>query len=113
MVLGLFIASAFFSVTVYHRFVAEREIAAKERETALELKALKQQAATLEAQVARLKSDRGIETEIRDRFEVSKKGEQVVVLVGDEGASLEKDATSTAPIPEDVPQETHFWDGWW
>lgn len=114
MIVGLFALSALFSTSVYDRFVAERQIAEKERTAARELDTLKQKAAVLEAQVQRLESDRGKEAEIRDRYEVSKKGEQVVVVVdtaavqgGDEDATV---ATETPSVEEsETPSFWHFW----
>ena len=81
----LFISSAFLSTSVYDRYLSEREMAGKREALQTELVELEGRAAALEADVARLESDRGIEAEIRDRYEVAKRGEQVVIVVGEEG----------------------------
>lgn len=93
----LFAVALLLSWSVYERFDREREMAARRYELEHKLEDLHVQAATLEGEVARLKSDRGIEEELRDRYEIAKEGERVVVVVGDERASS---ATSTHPLPK-------------
>ena len=113
MVAGIFLVSALFSTSVYHRFVSEREIAEKQRATATELEVLKEQSAALEAQVAHLKSDRGIEGEIRDRFEVSKKGERVVVVLGDNANTGTTNAATTSSAAKPPEKKPSFWSFLW
>ncbi len=107
MVAGLLIVAVLLSVSVYGRFKVEREMAAKRDQLAGELEVLRQHAATLEAEVGRLKSERGIEEEIRDRFEVSKRGEQVVLIVGEEDVAS---TTTVEPIEE---EKKSFFDFHW
>lgn len=93
----LFAIAILLSWSVYERFEREREMATKRYELEERLDTLHMQAATLEEEVARLKSERGIEEELRNRYEVAKAGEQVVIVVGDE-----RDAATTtrvAPLP--------------
>ena len=97
------------AVSVYGRFVAERKVAAKREETVQELAALKERAAVLEAEVGRLKSERGIEEEIRDRYEVSKVGEKVVVILGDSAT----DAPSTTATTTKDSEAGGFWSYLW
>ncbi len=104
MVAGLLLIAVLLSISVYGRFKVEREMAGKRDELAGELEALKQHAATLESEVTRLKSERGIEEEIRDRYEVSKRGEQVVLIVGEE------DKASSTPVEELPSEEEGFFD---
>ncbi len=49
-----------------------------------ELETLKQRAGSLEAKVKHLQDERGIEEEIRGRFDVAKEGERVVIILEDE-----------------------------
>lgn len=83
----VFVVALLLSLSVYERFTREREVAARRHELESKLEELKIQASVLEAEVMRLKSERGIEEELRDRFEVAKDGEQVVVIVGSEGVT--------------------------
>jgi len=86
------------SWSVYERFEREREMATRRYELEEKLETLTMQAMTLEEEVARLKSERGIEEELRNRFEVAKTGEQVVIVVGDERDAATA-TTRLAPQP--------------
>lgn len=79
----MLIPIGFLSVSVFERFEKERETAEKRDERQAELDVLNERAAAFEARVDYLKSERGIETEIRDRYDAVKKGEQAVIIVGD------------------------------
>lgn len=82
------------SVSVYERYKAERETARKSAEQIEELQELEARASVLETEVRRLKSERGIEAEIRDRFEVAKEGEQIVIIVGESESSTDSELVS-------------------
>jgi len=71
------------AVSAFKRFKVEREIATKRAEAEAALATLEEQAENLEADIARLKNDRGLETEIRGRFDVVKPGEQAVIIIDD------------------------------
>ncbi len=107
-VAALFLFALFLSISVFERYVAERKVAEKRDEIKNELEALKQRELVLETEVSRLKSDRGLEEEIRDRYEVSRAGERIVVIVGEE---KREEASST--VPSKVVVESHpFWAFW-
>lgn len=100
-IIALFVVAGFLSLSVYTRFGVEREMAEKREAVASELETLKAQASILESQVTHLKSERGIEEEIRNRYQVSKKGEQVVVVLdGEEKSSSTEDTTPQAEEEE-------------
>jgi len=71
-----------------------------------ELARLTERAAVLEADVAHLLSERGIEEEIRDRYQVAKEGEHVVVILDD---------TSGGAATQTPEENTESIDGrpWW
>lgn len=96
------------STAVYERYSREREMAEKRDALASELEHLQQQASVLDAEVNRLKSERGMEEEIRDRFDVSRPGEEIVIIVEDE----EKNATVTSTSPTGT-NATGFFGRWW
>jgi cell division protein FtsB len=98
-VLGIFIA--LMSMSVFERFTVEREMSMRRVEAEKELKELKLRAAALESQVEYLEDDRGMEAEIRGRFDVVKDGEQVVIILDDE--EVEKIEPVTGPVVEDEP----------
>ncbi len=109
VIIGLFLFSALLSTSVYARYLSEREMAGKREALTHQLDVLKMKASALEAEVKHLQSDRGIEEEIRDRYEVSKKGEQVVVIL--EG-SEDKKAIVT-PIVQSEDGAHSFWSFLW
>lgn len=87
--------------SVFERFSVEREMSMRRIEAERELKELKLRAAALESQVKYLEDDRGMEAEIRSRFDVVKEGEQVVIILDDE---TNQEATETeVEIVEDRP----------
>jgi len=62
-------------------FVTERETSIKRMERATVLLDLEERKEALERNIETLSTDRGVEQEIRNKFEVSKEGERVIVLV--------------------------------
>lgn len=98
VIVALFAVAALFSTAVYERFDREREMALKREELEGKLEGLEANAAALKAKVEHLESERGIEEELRDRFEVAKSGEQVVVLVDETPSGTESvQATPVSP----------------
>ena len=101
----LFIASFTLSFAVYDRYVVEQDVRERRHDAELELEQLKTHQAELEERVDYLSNEQGLETEIRRHFDVSKEGEQVVVLMG-ETATL----TPTVRIEQDTGVEDQgFW----
>lgn len=101
----LFIASFTLSFAVYDRYVVEQDVRERRHDAELELEELKAHQAELEERVDYLSNEQGLETEIRRHFDVSKEGEQVVVLMG-ETATL----TPTVRIEQDTGIEDQgFW----
>lgn len=76
----------------------ERESARNTAEAASELKKLEDRHILLSSELKRLRTDEGIEEEIRSKYSVSKPGENLIVLVNKNQSA---DAASTTP------------DGWW
>jgi cell division protein FtsB len=108
-IIGLLVCAILLSSAVYERFTRERAMAEKRDALVEELAELQARASVLETEVSRLTSERGIESEIRDRYEVVKAGEQVVILLGDDDTS--SGATQT---PQQVRSETtHWYDFFW
>ena len=63
---------------------------------ASELHLLRTREVELQAEIDRLATDRGIEEEIRRKYEVGRQGEQMIVIVGEE---------PHVPTPRPEPQE--------
>ena len=62
-------------------------MALRHAESVAELAQLQAHATTLEDEVAHLKSTKGIEEEIRDRFDVVKEGEKAVIVIDEKGST--------------------------
>jgi len=71
----------FLGNNVWKVFVTERETSIKRMERATVLLDLEERKEALERNIETLSTDRGVEQEIRNKFEVSKEGERVIVLV--------------------------------
>lgn len=95
------VCTVLLGMSVFERFTVEREMSARRVEAERELQELKLRAAALESQVEYLEDDRGMEAEIRGRFDVVKEGEQVVIILDDEVETLPP-ATQSAVV-EDEP----------
>jgi cell division protein FtsB len=103
--LGVLLAIvALLSVSVFQRFTIEREMAGRREAAEAELELLKQRAAAIEAQVEYLEEERGLEAEIRGRFDVVKTGEEVVVILDDP-----KEETQVPPPPPPPKPWYKFW----
>ena len=82
--IGLIVVLAILlSISVFERFSVEREMKEKRAIQEEKLDALKDRAALLEEKVEHLENSRGIEEELRNRFDVAKEGEQVVIILDD------------------------------
>ena len=85
----LLIPIGFLSVSVYERYQKERETREKRIERSEELLLLQEQAKNLEEKVNAAESERGIEAEIRSRYDVAKEGEQVVIIIDEEADNVQ------------------------
>jgi cell division protein FtsB len=91
---------------VYDRYTIEREMAARRALAETELQALQVRYEELEEKVDYLKSERGIEAEMRRNFDVARPGEQVVIILDDEKPEAVNDQRSASP---DAAPWYQFW----
>ncbi len=96
---AIFLFALLMGKSVYERFTIEREMALKLEERMKELHTLEERAALLESKVEHLKNDRGIEEELRTRFDVAKEGEQVVIIVEKPDEKEQKQTVQGSAIP--------------
>lgn len=94
----LILLAILLSISVYNRFIVAQDTRVKLNERKEDLKELEMRAETLQAKVEYLENERGIEEELRNRFDVAKEGEQVVII-------LEDEEESEIDIQADPPQE--------
>jgi len=100
VIVTLFIIAVLLGNSVWGVYKKERETVTKRQEQAEKLERLKEREATLEASLARLSTERGIEEEIRNRFDVAKEGEELLVIVD----ASEVGSTEKAPPPKSLWQ---------
>lgn len=93
----LLILVGLFSMSVFERFTALHDIANKRAQKEDELNTLKERATVLESKVEYLQKGRGVEEELRNRFDVAKEGEQAVVIVGDEEETIDVNKLTEPP----------------
>ncbi len=86
----------YFTTVAWRAYLKEREAHANMLTATVELERLKDRQTMLNTEIARLSSDRGIEEELRDKYEVGKPGERMILLVDKE--KPEKD--SSPPVQE-------------
>ncbi|MCF7815989.1 MAG: septum formation initiator family protein [Candidatus Pacebacteria bacterium] len=95
-VLIIFLVSILLSISAYNRFSVAQEMKMKLETKRTELSELKQRANMLESKVNYLDNDRGVEEELRNRFDVAREGEQVIILL-DPKDEKKKEATIVVP----------------
>ncbi len=105
VVLGILLLSAFFANSVYDRYTVASEMKAKLDVKRAELEELNQRAQALDSKVKYLEGERGIEEELRNRFDVIKEGEQVVILLDERRKEGEETNVSSGTILEDIEAE--------
>ncbi len=105
---GIFLLGGLIAYSAYGRYEVEQDMAEKLELREAELAALEERAASLQASVLHLSDERGIEEELRNRFDVAKEGEQVVIIL-DDGSESSGAASTTlgiTPVEEEGILET-------
>lgn len=95
--------------SVFERYEKERETATKRAERAQELAEHQVRAAALEAKVAYIESERGIEEEIRERYDAVREGERAVVVMAAPAAK----AVATSSVSEPMESSFFSWLFFW
>ena len=110
----LFLLTLVIGRSVYERAVVEREMALKLQGRTEELESIKTRAALLESNVEHLKNERGIEEELRNRFDVARDGEKVVVILDDVEKKDEfKTQHATGTNEESTKSFVEMLQSWW
>jgi cell division protein FtsB len=94
--LALSVAFVFVGRAAFRIYEKERVSGDDLTKTESQYKEYSLRAATLESEIARLKSNRGVEEEIRNKFRLAKDGEKMVVIVEPKEIS-----TSTPEVKKD------------
>lgn len=101
--------SVLLSISVYNRFVAAEEMQDKLDSRRAALQNLEERAEMLRAKVEYLDNERGVEEELRNRFDIAREGEQVVILVNkpNENKSTVGENSSDTEYAQE-PEESFF-----
>ncbi len=112
VIAGLFLVAMALSFPVYNRYTVAQDMKAKLETKRIELEEIKLRAQTLESKVDYLGNERGVEEELRNRFDVAKEGEQVIILLDDrEGEKTNVPENSSAHGTEnDTESKKSFFD---
>ena len=101
---ALFLLAGLLSFSVYDRYIVAKEMERKLDLKQVELDALRARASALEAKVRFLGEERGVEEELRSRFDVVREGEQAVILIdSSERASVENHVQG--PMVPEAPKD--------
>lgn len=95
----LFLLTILLSISAYNRYEIARETKDRLEVKQAELDVLEKRADSLETKVRYLEDERGVEEELRSRFDVAKEGEDVIILVdephkGDGAESIDASSDS-------------------
>jgi cell division protein FtsB len=90
VIFAMFLLASLLSISVYNRYTVASEMQEKLYEKKTELEELKQRAGVLESKVKYLENERGVEEELRNRFDVARDGEQVIILLDPRNDSAEQ-----------------------
>lgn len=107
----LFLGAGLMSISVYNRYEVAKEMEKKLEDRRIELSELHMRAESIEAKVKYLKDERGVEEELRNRFDVAKEGEQVVILVDKKPEKNGDEAIVTDPgveYTENIDKKSWF-----
>ncbi len=99
---ALFVLFAFISLSTAKVYLKSRLAVSKNEQVKREIEEMEKRKADMEKEIKRLKSDFGMEEEIRERFNVQKPDEKVLIIV---------DKTGKIDFNERKPEG--FWTGIW
>lgn len=104
----LLLISILLSISVYHRYITAEEMRGKLDSRRTALYELEARAQMLRTKVEYLEDERGVEEELRNRFDVAKEGEQVVILINKPGEVNEIESNNEVPTVEEPGEINKF-----
>jgi cell division protein FtsB len=102
----IFLIVIFIGWSAFQRFLIAKDMGERRNQAEAEVARLRDQKASLEAEVRYLEDERGIEAEMRRQFDVALEGEQVVVIV-------EKEPTEIISTTSSYNQADRRWYEFW
>ena len=110
VIAGLFLVALCMSFSVHGRYIVAQDMKARLEAKRAELERMKERANVIQSKVQYMEDDRGIEEELRNRFDVAKAGEQVVILVDPKDGGQKMGTTSSSSDSIDKNKKQSFWD---
>ena len=104
--LGLFVLFAGASLSVWRVYQKDKESAILRTEAQLQLQDLTGRQDQLETDIAKLKTDRGVEEQLRQQFALAAAGEHMIVIV-DPPAPVPIQATTT--LMDRIKKALRWW----
>lgn len=93
VVLVLFVLALFLSYTTYGMYRTARDASLRKETAAVKLATLEEREDFLTSEIQRLQTAEGIEQEVREKFDVAKEGEKVIVIVEEKATSTPEDTS--------------------
>lgn len=97
VIFTIFLLAILLSLSVYNRYEVANEMRTKLDSKRSELNELEIRAQTLESKVQYLENERGVEEELRNRFDVAKEGEQVIILLDSKNEKQDQEKNKAMP----------------
>lgn len=94
--IGLFALVCFLSYVTHGMYETSKEAHVRRDTAAAELAELEEREQYLTAEIERLQTARGLEAEVREKFDVAKEGEKVIVIL-EEAREPEKESVVDEP----------------
>lgn len=92
------------SISAYNRYTVAKEMGVKLEARKQELEELRERARAIESKVEYLTDERGVEEELRNRFDAIREGEQVIILLEERGKGSDAIETTSA-----IDTDKSFW----
>ena len=107
VVFVIMVVTILLSISVYNRYSVAKDMEQKLEAKKQELRELEERAHLIESKVEYLEDERGVEEELRNRFDAIREGEQVIIFLDDSGA--EKSEAEQGGSESDVDIDESSW----
>ncbi|HMO83118.1 MAG TPA: hypothetical protein PKA42_03030 [Candidatus Paceibacterota bacterium] len=95
----ILLITMFILLSAYNRFLIARDMAERRFAVEEEIQALEERRQKLDEEVKYLSNERGVEAEMRRQFDITREGEQLVILLDDNEERVTNTETEIVPPP--------------
>jgi cell division protein FtsB len=103
----ILLITLFILLSAYNRYLIARDMAERRFAVEAEIQALEERRQKLDQEVKYLSNERGVEAEMRRQFDITREGEQLVILLDD------TEESSTSTNTESAATTTKAWYRFW